>query len=33
MAGKEYAAWVAQAENLHRDLMKEAGFLAASGKK
>jgi len=33
MAGKEYAAWVANAENLHRDLMKEAGFLAAAGKK
>jgi tripartite-type tricarboxylate transporter receptor subunit TctC len=33
MAGKEYAAWVAKAENLHRDLMKEAGFLAAAGKK
>ena len=29
MAGKEYAAWVAKAETLHRDLMKEAGFLAA----
>jgi tripartite-type tricarboxylate transporter receptor subunit TctC len=27
MAGKEYADWVAKAENLHRDLMKEAGFL------
>src|SRR5262245_4559165 len=27
MAGKEYAAWVAQAENLHRQLMTEAGFL------
>jgi tripartite-type tricarboxylate transporter receptor subunit TctC len=33
MTGKEYAAWVAQAENLHRDLMKEAGFLAGAGKK
>jgi putative tricarboxylic transport membrane protein len=28
MAGKEYADWVAKAETLHRDLMKEAGFLA-----
>jgi tripartite-type tricarboxylate transporter receptor subunit TctC len=33
MAGKEYAAWVAKAEILHRDLMKEAGFLAAPAKK
>jgi putative tricarboxylic transport membrane protein len=33
MAGKEYATWVANAENLHRDLMKDAGFLAAAGKK
>jgi tripartite-type tricarboxylate transporter receptor subunit TctC len=29
MAGKEYADWVAKAEVLHRNLMKEAGFLAA----
>lgn len=28
MTGKEYADWVAKAETLHRDLMKEAGFLA-----
>ena len=28
MVGKEYVDWVAKAENLHRDLMKEAGFLA-----
>lgn len=28
MAGKQYADWVAKAETLHRDLMKEAGFLA-----
>jgi putative tricarboxylic transport membrane protein len=28
MAGKEYADWVAKAETVHRDLMKEAGFLA-----
>jgi putative tricarboxylic transport membrane protein len=28
MAGKEYVDWVAKAENLHRDLMQEAGFLA-----
>ena len=27
MAGKEYANWVAGAENLHRQLMTEAGFL------
>jgi tripartite-type tricarboxylate transporter receptor subunit TctC len=33
MAGKEYAAWVAKAETQHRDLMKDAGFLATSGKK
>jgi len=33
MAGKDYATWVANAENLHRDLMKEAGFLAGAGKK
>jgi putative tricarboxylic transport membrane protein len=28
MTGKEYADWVAKAEDLHRNLMKEAGFLA-----
>ena len=28
MTGKEYVDWVAKAETLHRDLMKEAGFLA-----
>jgi len=28
MTGKEYADWVAKAEDLHRDLMREAGFLA-----
>jgi putative tricarboxylic transport membrane protein len=28
MTGKEYAAWVGKAEALHRNLMKEAGFLA-----
>ncbi len=28
MAGKEYASWVEKNEALHRDLMKEAGFLA-----
>ena len=28
MVGKEYVDWVAKAENVHRDLMKEAGFLA-----
>ena len=27
MAGREYSDWVAKAENLHRGLMKEAGFL------
>ena len=27
MAGREYVDWVAKAETLHRDLMKEAGFL------
>ena len=29
MTGKEYADWVAKAETLHHDLMKNAGFLAA----
>ncbi|MEQ1774575.1 MAG: tripartite tricarboxylate transporter substrate-binding protein, partial [Burkholderiales bacterium] len=28
MSGKEYAAWVEKNEKLHRELMKEAGFLA-----
>ena len=28
MAGKEYASWVQKNEALHRELMKEAGFLA-----
>ena len=28
MTGKEYVDWVAKAENRHRDLMTEAGFLA-----
>jgi putative tricarboxylic transport membrane protein len=28
MSGDEYAKWVANEENRHRDLMKEAGFLA-----
>ena len=28
LTGKGYADWVAKAETLHRDLMKEAGFLA-----
>jgi tripartite-type tricarboxylate transporter receptor subunit TctC len=27
MSGKEYVAWLEKNENLHRDLMKEAGFL------
>jgi hypothetical protein len=29
MSGKEYADWVAKNEQLHINLMKEAGFLAA----
>ena len=29
MIGAEYAAWVAKADQVHYDLMKEAGFLAA----
>jgi tripartite-type tricarboxylate transporter receptor subunit TctC len=29
LTGKEYADWVAKNEQLHRDLMKDAGFLAA----
>jgi len=28
MSGDEYTKWVANEENRHRDLMKEAGFLA-----
>lgn len=28
MTGKDYVKWVADAENVHRELMKEAGFLA-----
>ena len=28
MSGAEYAKWVEKAEGMHRDLMKEAGFLA-----
>ncbi len=28
MSGKEFAGWVEKNEGLHRDLMKEAGFLA-----
>jgi tripartite-type tricarboxylate transporter receptor subunit TctC len=28
MSGKEYVNWVAQAENTHRELMRDAGFLA-----
>ncbi len=30
MSGKEYVDWVANAEVLHKQLMQEAGFLAAS---
>jgi tripartite-type tricarboxylate transporter receptor subunit TctC len=29
MTGAEYVKWVEQAENTHRELMREAGFLAA----
>jgi putative tricarboxylic transport membrane protein len=29
MSGKEYLDWVTKAEATHRELMKEAGFLAA----
>ena len=29
MSGKEYVEWVARAESVHRELMQEAGFLAA----
>ena len=28
MSGKEYADWVAKAEDVHKGLMKDAGFLA-----
>jgi hypothetical protein len=28
MSGAEYASWVGKEEQRHRDLMKEAGFLA-----
>jgi putative tricarboxylic transport membrane protein len=28
MTGPEYAKWVEGAENTHKSLMKEAGFLA-----
>jgi tripartite-type tricarboxylate transporter receptor subunit TctC len=28
LSGKEFTAWVEKNESLHRDLMKEAGFLA-----
>jgi putative tricarboxylic transport membrane protein len=31
MAGKEYADWVAKAEERHRELMSKAGFLAKAG--
>jgi tripartite-type tricarboxylate transporter receptor subunit TctC len=30
MTGAEYAKWVADAEKVHKALMKEAGFLAKS---
>jgi putative tricarboxylic transport membrane protein len=30
MSGDEYAAWVAEAAELHKNLMTEAGFLAAN---
>jgi tripartite-type tricarboxylate transporter receptor subunit TctC len=29
MTGKPYLDWVARAESIHRDLMRDAGFLAA----
>ena len=29
MTGKQYADWVQNAENVHKGLMQEAGFLAA----
>ena len=28
LSGKEYVDWLTKAEQQHRDLMKEAGFLA-----
>ena len=28
MSGEEFGAWLGKAENMHRDLMKEAGFIA-----
>jgi putative tricarboxylic transport membrane protein len=28
MAGEDYVKWLGSAENMHRDLMKEAGFIA-----
>jgi tripartite-type tricarboxylate transporter receptor subunit TctC len=28
MSGPDYVKWLGNAENLHRDLMKEAGFIA-----
>jgi hypothetical protein len=28
MSGEEYVKWLGAAENLHRNLMKDAGFLA-----
>jgi hypothetical protein len=28
MTGKEYASWVGKAEDTHKTLMKDAGFLA-----
>jgi putative tricarboxylic transport membrane protein len=30
MTGADYAKWVEKEENRHRDLMKEAGFLATT---
>jgi putative tricarboxylic transport membrane protein len=30
MSGADYTKWVEQEENRHRDLMKEAGFLATN---
>ena len=30
MTGAEYAKWVENEENRHRELMKEAGFLATN---
>jgi hypothetical protein len=28
MSGDEFNTWLGKAENMHRDLMKEAGFIA-----